>query len=77
MHSYFIAHEADHRMAERHATASLARRRRSGAPVTRRSLRDIGPAIAGVLSRNLEAQARPAAGPCTSVRAAATRRATV
>jgi hypothetical protein len=76
MHSYFIAHEADRRIAERHATAALARRR-AGAPVTRRRFRDIGPAIAGILSRKGQVPPRPGAGsPWTWASAAATSRAT-
>jgi hypothetical protein len=77
MHTSFIAHEADHRMAELHATAALARRRRAGAPVSRRRLPDLRSTIAGIVSRIGQVPSRPGAGsPCTSARAAATSRAT-
>ena len=73
--SYFIAHEADHRIAERHAAGAAHRRLRAGAVPTRRRLRDLGPALAGLMSRN--AHATPAGRVATSATAAVTTRATV
>jgi hypothetical protein len=50
MHTYTLTHEADRRMADRHADAAAHRRVRTSIP-TRRRFRDLVSPIAGLRSR--------------------------
>ena len=59
MHAYVVTHEADHRMAERHADAATHRRVRTAARHPP-PFPGHGPAIAGILSRKAQA---PCPGP--------------